>query len=166
MASRYRWRQRLIGSLQGQLQLATYLVVFLGFTGASSVGLLIGQRNLLANDRQLARESIELCEKAIKDLQSEPVRLEQELLFHSSLNTNFWIERNNGTLVRPRIHQSLSDATLQSAMAANPSREPGLQRVIDVDDQRLVAELVKQLPDGSHLWICLLYTSPSPRDRG
>ena len=47
MVSRYRWRQQLLGSLQGQLQLATYLVVFLGFTGASSVGLLIGQRNLL-----------------------------------------------------------------------------------------------------------------------
>ena len=55
MASRYRWRQQLLGSLQGQLQLATYLVVFLCFTGASSVGLLIGQRNLLANDQQLAR---------------------------------------------------------------------------------------------------------------
>ena len=57
MASRYHWRQRLLGSLQGQLQLATYLVVFLGFTGASSVGLLIGQRNLLANDQQLGRQS-------------------------------------------------------------------------------------------------------------
>ena len=58
MASRYRWRQQLLGSLQGQLQLATYLVVFLGFTGASSVGLLIGQRNLLnllPHDQQLAR---------------------------------------------------------------------------------------------------------------
>ena len=44
MASRYRWRQQLLGSLQGQLQLATYLVVFLVFTGASSVVLLIGQR--------------------------------------------------------------------------------------------------------------------------
>ena len=53
MASRYRWRQQLLGSLQGQLQLATYLVVFLGFTGASSVGLLIGQHHLLANDQQM-----------------------------------------------------------------------------------------------------------------
>ena len=69
MASRYRWRQQLLGSLQGQLQLATYLVVFLGFTGASSVGLLIGQRNLLANDQQLARQSIALCDKAIRGLQ-------------------------------------------------------------------------------------------------
>ena len=69
MASRYRWRQQLLGSLQGQLQLATYLVVFLGFTGASSVGLLIGQRNLLANDQQLARQSIALCDKAIRGLE-------------------------------------------------------------------------------------------------
>ena len=49
MASRSRWRQRLLGSLQGPLQLATSLMVFLGFTGASSVGLVIGQRQLWAN---------------------------------------------------------------------------------------------------------------------
>ncbi|MCB4398443.1 HAMP domain-containing sensor histidine kinase [Synechococcus sp. MU1625] len=153
MPSRYRWRQRLLGRLQGQLQLATYLVVFLGFTGASSVGLFIGQRNLLANDRQLVRQSIELCEDAITDLQSDPARLEQELLFHSNLNTNLWIEGNNGVLVRPRIHQSLSAATIQTAMATNPGREPGLQHTIDVDDQRLVTELIKQLPDGSRLWM-------------
>ena len=53
MASRYRWRQQLLCSLQGQLQLATYLVVFHDFTGASSVGLLIGQLHLLANDQQM-----------------------------------------------------------------------------------------------------------------
>ncbi len=47
MASRYRWRQQLLGSLQGQLQLATYLVVFLGFTRDSSV--LISGRD--GNDR-------------------------------------------------------------------------------------------------------------------
>ena len=74
MASRYRWRQQLLGSLQGQLQLATYLVVFLGFTGASSVGLLIGQRNLLANDKKLARQSIALCDKAIRGLQDDPAQ--------------------------------------------------------------------------------------------
>ena len=99
MASRYRWRQQLLGSLQGQLQLATYLVVFLGFTGASSVGLLIGQRNLLANDQQLARQSIALCDKAIRGLQDDPARLEQELLFHSDANTSLWIEDNSGTLL-------------------------------------------------------------------
>ena len=79
-------------------------MVFLGFTGASSVGLLIGHRNLLANDQQLVRQSIALCDKAIKDLQDDPARLEQELLFNSSPNTTLWIENNKGDLVRPRIH--------------------------------------------------------------
>ena len=120
MASRYRWRQELLGSLQGQLQLATYLVVFLGFTGASSVGLLIGQRNLLANDKQFARQSIALCDKAIRGLQDDPARLEQELLFHSNANTSLWIEDNSGSLLRHHIHQSLSDAAIQTAMATNP----------------------------------------------
>ena len=91
MASRYHWRQRLLGSLQGQLQLATYLVVFLGFTGASSVGLLIGQRNLLANNQQLVRQSLALCEEAISGVHNEPARLEQELLFRSPANTSLWI---------------------------------------------------------------------------
>ena len=162
MASRYRWRQQLLGSLQGQLQLATYLVVFLGFTGASSVGLLIGQRNLLANDQQLARQSIALCDKAIRGLQDDPARLEQELLFHSNANTSLWIEDKTGTLLRPRIHQSLSDAAIQTAMATNPGREPGLQRTmghgpghLTFGNERLqsLTELVKQLPDGSHLWM-------------
>ena len=34
MASTRHWRQQLLGSLQGQLQLAIYLVVFLGFNVA------------------------------------------------------------------------------------------------------------------------------------
>ena len=87
-------------------------MVFLGFTGASSVGLLIGQRHLLANDQQLARQSIALCDKAIRGLQDDPAQLEQELLFHSNANTSLWIEDNSGTLLRPRIHRSLSDAAI------------------------------------------------------
>ena len=47
MASRYRWRQQLLGSLQGQLHLATYLVVFLCFTGASSVATLLRSATLM-----------------------------------------------------------------------------------------------------------------------
>ncbi len=55
------------------------------------MGLLIGQRNLLANDQQLARQSIALCDKATRGLQYDPAWLEQELLFHSSANTSLWI---------------------------------------------------------------------------
>ena len=46
------WRQQLLGSLQGQLQLATYLAVFVGFTGASIAGLWTGQCNLINSIRQ------------------------------------------------------------------------------------------------------------------
>lgn len=70
MASRYRWRQQLLGSLQGQLQLATYLVVFLGFTGASSVGLLIGQRNLLANERHSLKINQNMKFSSLKPINS------------------------------------------------------------------------------------------------
>ena len=38
-------------------------------------------------------------------------------------------------------------------MATNPGREPGLQRTVDFGNERLLTELVKQLPDGSHLWM-------------
>ena len=57
MPSQRRWRERLLGSLQGQLQLATYLVVFAGFTGASTAGLWVGQRNLIHNETQTLRSS-------------------------------------------------------------------------------------------------------------
>ena len=72
------------------------------------MGLLIGQRNLLANDQQLLRKIIALCDKAITDLQDDPARLKQELLFHTSPNTTLWIENNKGDLMRPCIHQYLS----------------------------------------------------------
>ena len=44
------------------------------------MGLLIGQRNLLANDQQLARQSIALCDKAIRGMQDDPARLEQDAM--------------------------------------------------------------------------------------
>ena len=66
-------------------------MVILGLTGASSVGLLIGQRNLLANDQQLARQSMALCDKAIRGLQNDPAHLEQELLFQTRANSSLWI---------------------------------------------------------------------------
>ena len=49
------WRQQLLGSLQGQLQLATYLAVFVGFTGASVAGMWIGQRNLIKSSQDRKR---------------------------------------------------------------------------------------------------------------
>ena len=41
------WRSRLTGTMLGQLQLATYSAVLLGFTGATSTGLLLSERSRL-----------------------------------------------------------------------------------------------------------------------
>jgi hypothetical protein len=70
MPSQRRWRQRLLGSLQGQLQLATYLVVFAGFTGASTAGLLVGQRNLIHNETQTLRSSAGAIQTSLRSNQS------------------------------------------------------------------------------------------------
>ena len=74
MPSQRRWRQRLLGSLQGQLQLATYLVVFVGFTGASSAGLWVGQRNLFHNETQTLRSSADAIQASLRSDQSAGAR--------------------------------------------------------------------------------------------
>ena len=154
MASGYHWRQRLLGSLQGQLQLATYLVVFLGFTGASSVGLLIGRRNLIQNEVRILRSSADSVQECLAAGGSDDRFVRQELLVHSSARTNLWVEKANGELVLPESdHLKVSRAGVLATMAANPNRTVGLQRLVDLGNRRLLTELVKRFPDGSHLWI-------------
>ena len=49
MASGSNWRSKLLGSLEGQLQLATYTAVLIGFTGATTTGLWLSNRNQIDN---------------------------------------------------------------------------------------------------------------------
>ena len=107
MPSQRRWRQRLLGSLQGQLQLATYLVVFAGFTGASTAGLWVGQRNLIHNETQALQSSASSIQASLRANQSAKARadaadeleqLQLELLVHSSHRTRLWIEQPDGRL--------------------------------------------------------------------
>ena len=153
MASRYRWRQRLLGSLQGQLQLATYLVVFLGFTGASSVGLLIGQRNLIEKEISVLRSSADYCQNAIST-QSEDALLEDVLVEHSSHRTTLWLEQPDGSLVIPESDViPRSDAAMQASMRANNGNVVGQQLLLDIGDKQYLSELVQQYPSGARLWI-------------
>ena len=94
MATSSPWRQRLLGSLQGQLQLATYLAVFLGFSGASIAGLWLTQRHQAnASDAELRANarSLERCLLAegllerpthISRVESHHHRLTQLLIWH------------------------------------------------------------------------------------
>ena len=127
MRSSSRWREHLLGSLQGQLQLATYLVVFVGFTGASTVGLYLGQRNVFSDERRLARTNAEECTQAIESLTENPGLLEKELLFHSGIKNQLWVEYKNGDLFYPDIHGTSSEEAFKKAMEANPQKKVGLQ---------------------------------------
>ncbi|GIR25264.1 MAG: hypothetical protein CM15mP39_10750 [Synechococcus sp.] len=153
MASRYRWRQQLLGSLQGQLQLATYLVVFLGFTGASSVGLWIGQRNLIEKEITVLSNSADYCQKAI-DAQAEDALLSDVLEDHSSHRTTLWLEQPDGALIIPDsdfIPRSLD--AMRASMRANPGKVVGQQLLIASGDTQYLSELVEQYPSGARLWI-------------
>ena len=154
MAPHQSWRQQLLGSLQGQLQLATYLAVFVGFTGASSAGLWIGQRNLIQNNSAELRRSADAIQLFLRkgDLGGDQVR--QELLVHSSLRTSLWLEQPSGALVLPQSdHLQISNAAIQAAMNANPERVVGQQQQLRLGDNLYLSELVERFPSGTRLWI-------------
>ena len=154
MASTTHWRQQLLGSLQGQLQLAIYLAVFLGFTGASSVGLWVGQRNLLETELRTQRRSAESIETCLREGGTEPDFVERELLLHSDANTTLWVEQPNGDLILPASHHlSISEPDLQASMQANPDRIVGQSRILVQNDKRILSELVQEFPSGARLWI-------------
>ena len=147
------WRQRLLGSLQGQLQLATYLMVFIGFTGASSVGLWIGQRNLIEQEISVLRRSAEYCQQAIAD-QSDDALLGDVLDDHSSHRTTLWLEQPDGALIIPQSdYIPRSNEAMQASMRANQGKVVGQQLLIDSAETQYLSELVEQYPSGARLWI-------------
>ena len=147
------WRQRLLGSLQGQLQLATYLMVFIGFTGASSVGLWIGQRNLIEKEISVLRSSADYCQNAIST-QSEDALLQDVLVEHSSHRTTLWLEQPDGSLIIP-VSDFIprSDAAMRASMRANNGNVVGQQLLLDIGETQYLSELVQQYPSGARLWI-------------
>ena len=154
MASTTHWRQQLLGSLQGQLQLAIYLAVFLGFTGASSVGLWVGQRNLLETELRTQRRSAESIEQCLREGGTEPDFVQRELLLHSDANTTLWVEQPDGDLILPASHHlSISEPDLQASMQANPNRIVGQRDILVHNDTRVLSELVQEFPSGARLWI-------------
>ena len=153
MSSRYHWRQRLLGSLQGQLQLATYIMVFIGFTGASSAGLWIGQRNLIEQEISVLRRSADYCQQAIAD-QSDDALLGEVLEDHSSHRTTLWLEQPDGALIIPQSdYIPRSNEAMQASMRANQGKVVGQPMLIDSDQTQYLSELVEQYPSGARLWI-------------
>ena len=85
MTSRGHWRDRLLGTLQGQLQLATYVTVFLGFTGASCAGLWISERTLFRQHSMAIEQSAAGIAQALERLPDPPSRLRVQQQLESCL---------------------------------------------------------------------------------
>ena len=172
MATSSPWRQRLLGSLQGQLQLATYLAVFLGFSGASIAGLWLTQRNQAnASDAELRANarSLERCLSA-EGLLEQPTgnnpaarakreeAIRQELRWHSTSRHTLWIERPNGTLLLPADgHLAVNPVIAQAA--SSMGGKPGLTQSLTVNGLDYIAILNRVYPSGHRVWSSAEVTS-------
>ena len=147
------WRQQLLGSLQGQLQLATYLAVFLGFTGASVAGLWVGQRNLIDSAGRDLQQSAGAIATSLLESKEQTQSVRRELLLHSSLRRQLWLERSDGQLLLPRSDRlPLTRDTIQIAMNANPQRVVGRRQRMQMGERIYLNELVARFPSGAMLW--------------
>ena len=148
------WRRQLLGTLQGQLQLATYLAVFVGFTGASIAGLWIGQRNLIDSTRRDLNQSAQAIQTCLREAGDQPQLLRQELLLHSNLRRQLWIEEANGDLLLPQSdHLPIKESSIRLAMSANPERVVGQLQRVELKDRTYLSELVERFPSGAMLWV-------------
>ena len=150
------WRSRLTATMLGQLQLATYTAVMLGFTGATSTGLWLSERSRLSvgQDRLVsASESLAVRLKEEGHPNKNEQVILQELQEHSSGRTKLWLEKPDGKLLTPRRdHLPMPDGLLKAAMAANPQRNPGQSHLISLQERDYLTMLNRRLESGDELW--------------
>jgi len=148
------WRSRLTGTMLGQLQLATYAAVLLGFTGATSTGLLLSERSRLrVGEAELLTASAALAFRLESQGDQGETLIVQELQNHSSLRTNLWLEQPDGQLITPRRdHRPIPAALLKAAATANPLREQGESNLIVLQEREYLTLLDRRLRSGDLLW--------------
>ena len=147
------WRSRLTGTMLGQLQLATYAAVLLGFTGATSTGLLLSERSRLrVSEGELLAASASLAVRLESQNdqggQGEMV-IVQELQDHSSVRTNLWLEQPDGQVITPRrAHRPIPADLLKAAVTANPLRKQGESHLIVLQGREYLTLLDRRLQWG------------------
>lgn len=100
------WRHRLFGSLLGQLRLAAFTSVFLGFSAASAFTLLINRDCLLHHQHHGQRLGAGSLADALDRLVADPSvahadLLRVELERRSDRERFFWVEHGDGSLLLP-----------------------------------------------------------------
>ena len=143
------WRERLLGTLQGQLQLATYVTVFLGFTGASCAGLWVSERNLFRQHSMAVEQSAAGIALALERLPvpASRLRVQQQLESISDKRTIFWFQQPDGSLIFPRLPLQPPSTYLLERAQALPT-----QQVISDSNRRFLTKQVLILPSGASVW--------------
>ncbi len=158
------WRSQLIGSLKGQLQVATYIAVLLGFTGATTTGLWLsnqtqirlGEAELTANGEHMLQALVDhnhLGQGRRSGYwdRNEEEHIRQKLRNHSSVRSTLWIELSDGRLILPvDSHIPIPTKLLMAAMANHD--EEGQVRMINFDGVNYLTSLHQSFPTGERLW--------------
>ena len=126
-------RSRLLGSVQGQLQLSTILVLFAGFTAASCASLWIDQRNL-SRERSRAlderSETIHLCIAQLTKtpgFATTPSSLQQLPLClqgRSDAHAAFSLQLSDGALIQPSPSSRYVPNATAAALIASLKGQP------------------------------------------
>lgn len=148
------WKHRLTSTMLGQLQLATYAAVLVGFTAATSAGLWLSERTRLKLGEAELRAISDLAAEHLMQVdtedQGEVLRL---LSYHSNSKSQHWLERPDGTLLIPKsLQQPSAQGLVQSSIAANRSRTPGKVLMIEMKGRDHLTLLDRELDSGDWLW--------------
>jgi signal transduction histidine kinase len=166
------WRQRLFGSLLGQLRLAAFSSVLLGFSAASAFTLVINRDCLLHHRHHGERLAAGSLADALDRLVGDPSaahtdHLRGELERRSDQERFFWVRHGDGSLVLPRPGAGEAAALpglVGQAMDAN-GRAWSVRSFTPLligTDRRLVRDpqgnsfltyTLHRSPGGSQLWV-------------
>ena len=164
MASGSNWRSKLLGTLEGQLQLATYTAVLIGFTGATTTGLWLSNRNQIRNgqvelqanaehlsNNLVAHDHLGQGHSANDWSPAVQAEVRQELRDHSSVRTTLWIELADGRLVLPTFgHIAIPMNMMRATMQAH--KQDRNTRLLTVQGQEYLTLLSQSYPTGERLW--------------
>ena len=167
MVSGPNWRAQLLGSLKGQLQLATYTAVLIGFTGATTTGLWLSNRNQIRNaEAELKANSDHVVDSfSDHDLLGEgpsagdwgpkiKTEVKQELRDHSNVRTTIWLELADGSLILPTTgHIPIPRDMIRQAMNTdNNGGRNSKPRFIRSNGKDYLIMLSRSYPNGERLW--------------
>jgi signal transduction histidine kinase len=139
------WRERLFGSLLGQLRMAAFASVFVGFTVASGATLLVNQRALIHQHERRVHQTGQILSRQLTLLShnDSPARRAaaiQELGRYSAFNLVFWIRLGDGQLLVP---DNLSDPPPQALAQAVQTAVGQSDKTIKPFDPRLPGSLAR-----------------------